>query len=449
MTHGRVLWASLLIASVAGGRRAAAETLTLEEVERRAQRDRPELVERQASIDRARAELGGVLAKGRPTLGARGDLGLAPGGQLLEIPRDPLNPASDDRYLVQGSKAIGDADALVPRARYAAMLSGKITLLDFGRTSLGVRAAEAAISAERAGLLQAKVELVRSARQAYLAWVEAQQTWQLSQRDAEVTSSRTASVRDLIEEGVRPATDATLSAYDEQLAKLREARARRASAMALDALGLAITGQLAPTSEPDLQVLEVPALPPGSATTAGAAAVAPTDPALHALDLQRQAESSAARAADRSHAPQLDATAELGVQGQDSQLFPAYRAAVSLTVPLFDGGAQSALADQHRAEARGLEARRELIEHKLRAHQEGAKRALQAAGEELAMTLELLATAESLLSQAEDHYKAGSDTLERVLSAQRSVLQARREVLAAKLDNARARLELVPVPIEP
>jgi outer membrane protein len=447
MTHGRVLWAaSLLLASVvAGGRRAGAETLTLEEVERRAQRDRPELVERQASIDRARAELDGVLAKGRPTLGARGDLGLAPGGQLLRIGR---SPGSDDEYLVQGSKAIGDADALVPRARYAAMLSGKFTLLDFGRTSLGVRAGEAAISAQRAGMLQAKVELVRAARQAYLAWVEAHQTWQLTQRDVELTSSRTASVRDLIQEGVRPATDATLSTYDEQLAKLREGRARRASAMALDALALAITGQLAPTAEPDLQVLEGAALPPAAPPPRGAEA-APVDPALHALDLQHQAEVTAARSADRSHAPQLDATAELGVQGQDSQLFPAYRAAVSLSVPLFDGGAQSALAEQHRAEARGLEARRELIEHKLRAQQEGAKRALQAAAEELAMSLELLATAEALLSEAEDHYKAGSDTLERVLSAQRSLLQARREVLAAKLDNARARLELVPVPIVP
>jgi outer membrane protein len=453
MTHGRVLWAaSLILASVAGGRRAAAQTLTLEEVEQRAQRDRPELVERQASIDKARADLAGVVAKGRPTLGARGDFSLAPGGHLVRI----LGDDGED-YLVQGAQTIDVPGASVPTPRYAAMLSGKWTILDFGRTALGVRAGEAVISAGRASLLQAKIELVRSARTAYLAWVEAHQTWQLSHQDAEVTSSRTNSVRALIQEGVRPATDATLSAYDEQIAKLREARARRASSMALEALGAAISGELAPTSEPDLKVLEaapIAAAATPDGTPAGSPASAPparaaADPALHALDLQRQGALAAARAADRSHAPQLDAIAELGIQGQDAEIFPAYRAALSLSVPLFDGGAQSALAEQHRAEARGLDAQRQLIEQKLRVQQNGAQLALRAAGEELAMSLELLATAEAMLSEAEDHYKSGSDTLERVLSAQRSLLQARREVLTAKLDNARARLELVPVPVEP
>jgi outer membrane protein TolC len=462
-----------------GPRLASAETLTLAEVEARAQRDRPELAERRASIDKANAQRDAAAAKGGPTLALRGDLSLAPGSELLRIPYE------GDTYFVSGSRSLGEGgeSALAPLPRYGVVLSGKLTLLDFGRTSLGVRAAEASTLAERASLIQAKVELVRAARTAYLGWIEAYQTWRLAQRDAEVTSARTASVRALILEGARPATDATLSAYDEQLAKLHQARARRASLLAYDSLAAALQSELPRDAVPELEVIEpTPRGPipsssiPSGATTSGSipggpvasgpapnaaaagdaapasgevtAAAAPGighDQALDVLERQRDAALSAARAAERWRAPQIEIGGEVGVSGVDAQLFPAYRAGVSITIPLLDGGALAASADQYRAEAHGLDARRERLVKQIAAARRAAETALESAGEELAMSLELLATAETLLSEAEDHYRSGSDTLERVLSAQRSLLQARREVLASKLETARARLELQPV----
>jgi outer membrane protein TolC len=454
----RVLWAASLLAlgmAATGPRRASAETLTLAEVEARAQRERPELAERRASIDRANADRAAAAAKGGPTLVARGELSMAPGAELLTIVQD------GEDYFVQGSRSFGQGEgALLPRPRYAMVLSGKYTILDFGRTSLGVRAAEASILAERASLVQAKVELVRSARKAYLDWIEAHQTWQLAQRDAEVTNARTVSVRELILEGARPATDATLSAYDEQLAKLRQARAHRASLLAFESLAAALQSDLPRDAVPELDVIEAPGGPVASGTasndaasnaTARASAAAAPSPgigheqALDVLDRQRDAALSAARAAGRWRAPQLEIAAELGASGIDEQLFPAYRAGVALNIPIFDGGAMSASADQYRAEARGLDARRERLAKEIAAARRAAETALASASEELGMSLALLATAEALLSEAEDHYRSGSDTLERVLSAQRSLVQARREVLTSKLENARARLELRPV----
>jgi outer membrane protein TolC len=477
----RVLWAAALLAldmAVMGPRRASAETLTLAEVEARAQRDRPELAERRASIDKANADRAVAAAKGGPTLAARGELSLAPGAELLEIPQ------GNEIYFVQGSRSLGQGGgALVPQPRYSAVLSGKYTILDFGRTSLGVRAADASILAERASLIQAKVELVRSARKAYLDWIEAHQTWQLALRDAEVTSARTVSVRELILEGARPATDATLSAYDEQLAKLRQARAHRASLLAFESLAAALQGDLPRDAVPELAVIEPASsgpLPSGSlpsepvagatapnaaapdataagvtaagVTAAGAPAASPLPPrgigfdqALDVLDRQRDAALSAARAAGRWRAPQIDVGAEVGISGVDTEVFPAYRAGLSVSVPLFDGGASSASADQYRAQAHGLDARRARLAKEIAAARRAAETALTSASEELGMSLELLATAETLLSEAEDHYRSGSDTLERVLSAQRSLVQARGEVLTSKLENARARLELQPV----
>jgi outer membrane protein len=434
---------------------AGAQILTLEEIEAKAQRPRPELDERQAAIARAQAELGVVQSSSAPMFAGRVDATLAPGGRMLEI-RNPKEP--DDIYFVQGSRGLGESEAFLPVPRYAAVLGGKLTLLDFGRTRLGVRAAEAAISAERASLIQAKVELVRQAREAYLLWLEAHQTWQLAERDAEVTAARTVSVRELISEGARPATDATLSAYDEQLARLRQARAERAVEAALQALSTAIQNELPPRSVPDLEVIEAepapepPASdrpPEGPPKKAPDAAPKPaSDPALTALERQHQAALSAARAADHAGAPTLDASAELGIQGQDVQVFPAYRVGLSLSIPLWDGGRQTSQAAVHRAEAQGMEARLQALTRAVRAREEAAQSRHRASSAELRLSLMLLATAELMLSEAEEHYRSGSDTLERVLGAQRSLVQARREVLTAKLETARARLELTPVKVE-
>lgn len=437
---------SLFALALATGARA--EVLTLEDVEARAQRERPELVERRASIERAEAEVALAESKSGATLGARAEAGISPGGRLIRVDETD----STDTYLVAGSKELGEPGALTPQPRYAAMLAGKITILDFGRTALGVRAAEAALKAERSTVLQAKVELVRGARSAYLDWLEAHQTWQLLQRDADVARRRTVSVRALISEGARPATDATLSSYDEQLAQLRQSRAERASSLALAALSVSVQSELPRDATPDLAVLSVPESPSGAAPAAQAGAPAPDDARnslLGALQQQRQAALSAERATSRAAAPVLDAAGEVGVQGQDTRLFPVYKAGVTLSVPLWDGGARSAQAAVYRAEARGLEARLKAAEQKLDASRAAAQSRLTSAAEELKLSQALLSTAELMLSQAEEHYKAGSDTLERVLNAQRSLVAARREVLTAQLETARARLELAPIRIQP
>jgi outer membrane protein len=429
---------------------ARAQILTLDEIEAKAQRPRPELVEREASIERAQADVRVVEAKASATLGAKAEAQLAPGGELIHITQ------GENDYLVSGSKEINQSGALLPQPRYGALLTGHITLLDFGRTSLGVKAAESALGAERATLLQAKVELVQAARTAYLSWLEAHQTWLLAQRDAEVAHARTVSVKELIDAGARPATDATLSTYDEQLALLHQNRAKSAASAALLALAAAVQSDLQPNAVPDLEVLgpspdstesgTTPAALPEPPAPSGKGA--PGEAALSTLDQQRQAALSAARASDRAAAPTLDATAELGVRAQDGHLFPLYQAGISLSLPIWDGGLSSADAAVHRAQARGLSARLEGAERRLRAEQNAARERYRGAAHDLQLSLQLYATAKLVLSQAEDYYRSGSDTLERVLSAQHSLVQARREVLTTQLETVRARHELTPVKIQ-
>jgi outer membrane protein TolC len=274
-----------------------------------------------------------------------------------------------------------------------------------------------------------------------------------------VTRQRTANVKELISQGARPATDATLSSYDEQVAGLRESRAARAASMALQGLAASVQSELPPGSTPDLAVLDAP--PEAPQPQASAAEKAPAKPGgslepaaadhpdaqLGALKQQREAALSAARAADRGAAPVLDVGADVGVQGVQDHVFPVYKAGITLSMPIWDGGLGKAQAAVHRAEARGVEARMQATELRIRAEQNAARARLQAAAEDLRLSNELLATAELMLTQAEEHYRAGSDTLERVLNAQRSLVQARREVLTAQLETARARLELTPIQV--
>src|SRR5262245_24066912 len=121
MTSCKLPWAWSLLVCLAtlGVTPARAQTLTLAEVEARAQRERPELAIRRASIDRAHADRNAMIAKVRPTLGARAEVSMAPGGQLVPIDSD------GNRYYVQGSQSLKDADpgTFAPRPRYLALLA--------------------------------------------------------------------------------------------------------------------------------------------------------------------------------------------------------------------------------------------------------------------------------------------------------------------------------------
>src|SRR5687767_10333086 len=93
---------------------AAAQILTLEEIEARALKDRAELAVSRASIARAQAELAVVEARSGPTFGARIEGSVAPGGTLVSV-NDANSPTADpsNTYLVQGSRPITDIEAFI------------------------------------------------------------------------------------------------------------------------------------------------------------------------------------------------------------------------------------------------------------------------------------------------------------------------------------------------
>src|SRR5690606_30414362 len=117
-------------------------------------------------LRRARAEEELARAARRPSVVARADGTLAPGGQLVTLYDQENSP-----FLVSGSRPFGDSDAFVPQARYSAGVGAGMTLYDFGRTARALEAARAKINAEQAGAEQVRHQLVLDVREAYARWL--------------------------------------------------------------------------------------------------------------------------------------------------------------------------------------------------------------------------------------------------------------------------------------
>ncbi|MBI2897604.1 MAG: TolC family protein [Deltaproteobacteria bacterium] len=403
---------------------AGADVVRLEDLEARAVRDRPTLEASHARVRRARAAIDRAESAYYPTLSIGADASLQPGGEIVDV----------GGVLVQGSRALGESGALDPNPRYGVVMGLRGTLYDFGRTAAATQAARAQRGAARAEERARRVEIVRAVRSAYMAWTAAHELGGVAGQTVTDAGARRTRVEALIQEGARPEADLAPVQADEALARLEAARARGELARARLALEQAVGGPLAPGATPDASVL--------SRSASEEARSERPDPSLVALERQREAARATARIHDRRTRPILTAAAEGGVHGVVDDFFPAYRATLSISVPLWDGGAGAASEAAASAEAAELAARAgELRE--ARRGEELAARADQASAEErLAIARELVDVSQTRLRQAEERYDLGSGNIESIATARSALRRARSEVVLARVARAEAALRL-------
>lgn len=415
------------------GAGAHADVLRLEELERRVLANNTHIDAQQAKLRRARAEEELARAARRPSVVARADGTLAPGGQLVTLYDQENSP-----FLVSGSRPFGDSDAFVPQARYSAGVGAGMTLYDFGRTARALEAARAKINAEQAGAEQVRHQLVLDVREAYARWLGADQSWRVASEQLERLETWRGAIDQLIAEGARPAADGALARFEEQRAALGVHRAVSGRDVARRALAALTESELPEDATPDSGLLETtdkaePAPPPSET------------PTTRWLERQRRAAAAGARALETRDSPVLAGSAEIGIRGQASELFPVYRLSVSLSVPLWDGGQQRARAAMQRAEADELATQLEAAERAEREQTERLRTELRVRSEELELALTMLRSAELLLSQAEERYQLGGGGFEPVLDAQRRLAEAELEVLDARIARLSALLASSPV----
>jgi outer membrane protein TolC len=426
---------ALALAFSLGAARTQAEILRLDELEQRALHAHPQLAAQDAKIRRARAQEELARSAQRPNVAARADGTLAPGGQLVTVTDD-----NNVAYLVSGSKTFNDPDAFVPQLRYTGGVAVSANLLDFGRTRLQIEASQAQVKAENSAVDQVKLEIVLDVRDAYARWLQAEQSSRIASGQLERLRAWRAKIDQLIGEGARPSSDGALARYEEQRAELGALRAKSARDLALSALEGVVQGDLPDDASADTALLEI---------DDGATGVQRSEadlPATKLLEQQRRAATLGARALDRGSAPVLSGSAEAGVRGQGSELFPVYRVTLGLTIPIWDGGEQSARAAMARADADELgarlaEAKRTQSDQLKLAHAQAAQ-----SSEELRLALKVQASAQTLLDQAVERYQLGGGGIEPVLDAQHTLADAELEVLQARLSRLGATLRLRPPP---
>lgn len=424
----RALSLALLLAALAGPARAA--VVSLPALERQLQGDAGRFAPARARLDGAAAKVDLAGAPLRPTLGAGAELEALPGSRLVRV-----EDVNGDPYLVQGARAFGDPGVLLPYPRYGASLTATARLWDFGRTDAAVDSAEADREALRAGARAERTEAVLELRRAYAAWLLSAVTREaLAEGVAGARLVRQRAEARVAEGAAVPATVLAASESEARLG-LDLARAEASVARARGAVERALLAPLPADATPDAALLDVS--PPGGAPT--------EDARIGALARERDAALAAGRKSDRARAPVLAATGDAGVRGQQTSLFPTYRAGISLEVPLLDGGAASAGGDVARARAAELGALARNATLRARREEAAVRAELAALDAAIAGARALVTAAEARLASAEAGLSAGAALVEGVVEARARVTSARVDLLALRVERATAVLRLLPV----
>lgn len=416
--------------------------VTLPDLRARALKQRPELVVDRTRIAQAEAQESIASAGRMPTIAATLDTSVSPGGQLIEL--SPGVSGLDGPVLVQGSPTIDQgAAAFEPNVRYGGLIGVDWKIYDFGRTDALLRAARAETGAKKAEAARTKSNLLAAVDAAYLEWLGASERARFERAALDRLHARRRDLEARVQVGAL--APSMLLALDAELAsaELRVAYADDGIQRIHASVEAAIGQSLEPDARPDPLLLEIaaPDLDPSDANAASDAA-SRADAAGQMLSAQREALEAHLEAYSRSWRPVLRLSAQAGLRGQATNLFPVYQGSVGLTFPLWDGnqsGSRLALARAQRLEidariTQHIDARRQAIHESQQTIHRSTKR--------LALAQTFLERARARLVDAEQRQLEGTASDQDVTSAREQTTRAAVEVLTAQLDRASAILSL-------
>jgi outer membrane protein len=389
-----------------GGPEADGQKLTLAEARRIALARHPLLKGAAADVAAAEQAVRIANAAALPQIGAAAVLAFTDGPNSRIAATGGLN---DPTVLGRGSAGLG--------------LSQLIT--DFGRTASLTSAAEGDVQAERARETMTREAVLFQVTEAFYEALHAadlKQVAETTQRQRQLLLDRITS---LAHAKLRSGLDVAIAEQDLGEAKqlLLDATTRGVDALATLSQVLGYSGAIPLT--PDSRGLP----DPSPVVLDGALdAALQNKHELRALDAQRTAASRRAEAAHDAYYPQLSALGYAGLSPwhrADQRLDHHYAAGgLSLTIPLYSGGALTARARQADAQASAagwrLEDRRNQLLRDVRIVYNGA----QAAYANISVTRSLLDNADKTLSLVQARYDIGSSSIVELSEAQLRRTQA-------------------------
>jgi outer membrane protein len=406
---------------------AAPRVLGLEEALRIGLARQPQLRQARANVDAARARADRALAPLLPQISGTASW------DYSESERDGAASLSPLGTITSSRKEFGYG------------LTGRVLVWDFGQTTGRYGAARALAASESDSERATRAEVALAIRTAYFDAVAAKALVSVARESLGNTQRHLEQVRAFVEIGTRPPIDLVQERTNVANARVQLIQAENAYATARvrveQAIGAADLGpwEVADESPPPVAGEEGP--PEALLEEALAAR-----PELAALSEQLRAQDLTTRAVRGGYLPSLDVNAAIGETGPKptpDELRYTWSTGVTLTWPLFEGGATRAEVREARATATAIDAQLEQLRQAVRLEVEQARLGVRAASATLVAAGEAAEAARERLVLAEGRYETGVGSVLELADAQLALTTALGQRVQAEFQLATARSQLL------
>lgn len=304
-------------------------------------------------------------------------------------------------------------------------------LFDFGRTPGTVGQAQASYDMSRMDLEQVRQQVVLEVRTAFYGYLAARAAVRVSEENVRLNQELVRQATGFYQVGVRARIDVTKAEANLYQAEAQLIAARNTLQLARVALMTALGLKTWPFQEVSQQ-LEV-RLPSLSLEEAKEYAFRQR-PELQRNQYQQELQKQALQVARAGYFPTLNAQATYGWLGREYPLRENWFVGVSLSLPLFEGGATRYSVQQARANLKASEENAAVLGLNVIKEVEQAYLDMQSAAEQVRAMTKAVEAAQENWRLAQGRYKAGVGSIIEVTDAQVQFYRAELDLIRAKYD---------------
>jgi len=423
---GRAATMVVAVAAMLSPAGAAAEVVTLQELEELALQNQAHWQAVEATTSQAGAEVDAARAGKMPTFWMNVSAVVAPGSDIERV------QTVDGRDVnVRASPTVQESTAFRPNVRYEGTIDMRVPLYD-GRTRAAIKAAEAYRAAAQASSGASREMVLVMVRTSYLDWTANHLVHGFAVTSAEEARAQRERIEARVADGDRAESELDAARYEELQAELVAADALARAVGAKRLLESAVGTELSAEAEPDTQLLAIDTVDSDSDDGSE----------VEALERQRDAARQEARMHRRGRVPVLAVIGQTGLAGVNDQVFPMYRLGLNLAVPLWDGGKAIAMAHAADAQATELDARARDAQIARNDERQQALLDREHAEKRLALANSLVSVSEKRVEQAQASYDLGASDLEAVADARAALRDAQSRRVQIQVARADAILHL-------
>jgi outer membrane protein len=329
------------------------------------------------------------------------------------------------------------------RDRYAASLNARLLVWDFGQTSGRWRAAQALAAGQGETERATRADVALGIRTTYFDAVAAKALVGVAQETLANTERHLEQVRAFVEIGTRPPIDLAQERTNVANARVQLIQAENGYATARVRVEQAIgVTDLGPWEIEEASLPPVPGEDGAPEPLLGEALAA--RPELSALSQQLRGQELTARSLRGGYWPSLGVAGGVSESGTAiDETSGVWNASVTLSWPLFEGGATRAQVREARASATAIDAQLEQLRQSVRLEVEQARLGVRAARATLVAAEEAAQAARERLALAEGRYQTGVGSILELADAQVALTTALGQRVQAEFQLASARSQLL------